>query len=130
MSIAFGRRGGSGYGCSRRSSRRAVPSAAPPRRPIGRPAAPSHRPSRELQHHEGPRGYEVRATGVAIGREQGGHPLLLRRQILAQPGDPAPVDVAGVNRVARAVARYRVGDELRRHAVVDQRVIELESRQG
>src|ERR1017187_8527996 len=48
----------------------------------------------------------------------GGLSPVLRRQILAQPGDPAPVDVAGVNRVTRAVAGYRVGDELRRHAVV------------
>src|SRR5260370_36383113 len=51
---------------------------------------------------------------------------LLRRQILAEPGDPAPVDIAGVNRVAGAVAGYGAGDELRWHAVVAQRVIELE----
>ena len=70
-----------------------------------------------------------RATRVSIGRV-GGPFTLLRRQILTQPGDPTPVDVAGVNRVAWAVAGHRVGDELRRHAVIDQRVIEMESRQG
>jgi hypothetical protein len=68
------------------------------------------------------------ATGVPrvpVRSEKAGTPPGLGCQILAQPGDPAPVDVAGVNRVTRAVAGYRVGDELRRHAIVDQRVIEL-----
>ena len=60
---------------------------------VGRPAEPSHRPSRELQHHEGPRGCEVGLCPCA-GRACGLlHPVLgfrcrrrLRRHVAGRVG--------------------------------------------
>src|ERR1041385_7264517 len=48
-----------------------------------------------------------------------------RGEIFPEPGDPATIDVARVDGVTRAVARYRVRNELRGDAVVAERVIEL-----
>src|SRR5579872_2167765 len=46
-------------------------------------------------------------------------------EILVQPPDPAPVDVALAHGVARTVPRNRIRDEFRRHPVILQHVIQL-----